>query len=46
MCCEEKSKCWFPDKLKGKPKECSPDQIRECHGEEGKHPCSVPKKKK
>ena len=38
---KEKSKeiCNHPDKLKGKPGECSPEQIRECHGEIEKHPC-------
>ena len=33
-CCEN------PDRLRNKPEECTPDQIRECHGEEGdRHPC-------
>ena len=32
-CCEQ------PEKLKGKPEECTPDQIRECHGEVKDHPC-------
>jgi len=35
----EKSKCQKPDKLKGKPGECTPEQIRECHGEDPDHPC-------
>jgi ArsR family transcriptional regulator len=32
-CCEQ------PDKLKGKPEECTPEQIRECHEDEKDHPC-------
>ncbi len=32
--------CRHPDKLKGEPGECSPQQIRECHGEDKKHSCS------
>ena len=35
--------CQQPDRLKGKPGECTPEQIRECHGDEKDHPC-VPKK--
>jgi len=35
--------CQQPDRLKGKPEECSPEQIKECHGDEKDHPC-VPKK--
>jgi ArsR family transcriptional regulator len=33
-------KCEYPEKLKGKPDECTPQQINECHGEE-EHPCEV-----
>ena len=36
---DEKKKCQKPEKLKGKPGECTPEQIRECHGEEQPHPC-------
>ena len=36
---ESKEVCKHPDKLKGKPGECSPEQIRECHGEVAKHSC-------
>lgn len=32
-CCEQ------PDKLKDKPENCSPQQIRECHGDVKKHLC-------
>ena len=37
--CGEKGKCQKPENLKGKPEECSPEQIRKCHGEVAKHPC-------
>jgi len=37
-----KGGCEHPDKLKGKPGECSPEQIKECHGEDG-HPCEKKK---
>jgi len=33
--------CQKPEKLKGKPEECSPEQIRECHGDVEKHPCGA-----
>jgi len=36
---ESKKGCEHPEKLKGKPEECSPEQIKECHGEVAKHPC-------
>ncbi|MFC1897758.1 hypothetical protein ACFLX8_04260 [Chloroflexota bacterium] len=38
---KDKSKdvCKHPEKLRGKPGECSPEQIRECHGEIERHPC-------
>jgi len=40
MCkAETKKGCEHPEKLKGKPEECSPEQIRECHGEVVEHPC-------
>ncbi|NPV81782.1 MAG: winged helix-turn-helix transcriptional regulator [Firmicutes bacterium] len=32
-------KCERPEKLKGKPGECSPEQIEECHGDKKDHPC-------
>jgi ArsR family transcriptional regulator len=38
-------KCQHPEKLKGKPEECSPKQIEKCHGSKKNHPC-VPKSKK
>jgi DNA-binding transcriptional ArsR family regulator len=36
-------KCQYPEKLKGKPEECTPEQIKECHGDE-EHPCEEEKK--
>lgn len=35
----DKSKCQKPEHLKGDPKDCSPEQIRECHGDVKEHPC-------
>jgi len=35
-------KCQYPDKLKGKPEECTPERIKECHGNE-EHPCEEKK---
>ncbi len=40
-----KDRCQQPDRLKGKPEECTPEQIRECHGDEKGHPC-VPEEEK
>ena len=37
--------CQQPDRLKGKPEACTPEQIQECHGDEKDHPC-VPKEEK
>ena len=42
MCCEPC--CEQPEKLKGKPQECTPAQIKECHGDVKKHPCEGEKK--
>jgi hypothetical protein len=36
---EPKEKCLKPEKLKGKPEECTPEQIKECHGDTPQHPC-------
>ena len=32
--------CQQPDKLKDKPENCTPEQIRECHGDTKNHPCT------
>lgn len=40
MCCnEEKEGCQKPENLKGKPGDCSPEQIRKCHGDAKGRPC-------
>ena len=36
---EEKDKCLKPENLTGKPGECSPEQIKKCHGDVEEHPC-------
>ena len=38
--CGEKSQCQKPENLEGKPKECSPEQVRKCHGDVKDHPCA------
>lgn len=43
MCDEKQSEgCRKPEDLKGKPQDCSPEQIRRCHGDAPKHPCCDP----
>jgi hypothetical protein len=42
MCDAERS-CEKPANLKGKPEECSPEQIKECHGDLKEHPCVAEK---
>jgi len=37
-CCEQ------PEKLKIKPEACTPEKIKECHGDEKDHPCECEKK--
>ncbi len=37
--CEEKKCCKKPEELKGKPAECSTEQVKKCHGDEKDHPC-------
>jgi hypothetical protein len=34
-----KENCEHPEKLKSKPGECTPEQIKECHGDTKNHPC-------
>ncbi len=36
----EKKGCQKPENLKGKPNECTPEQIKKCHGAEKSHPCT------
>ena len=35
----KKDQCEHPEKLKGKPGECSPEQVKECHGDSKGHSC-------
>ena len=42
MCDDDKKTCEHPDKLKGEPKDCTPEQIKECHGDAECHPCEEP----
>jgi hypothetical protein len=37
--CEQKKGCQKPEALQGDPKECSPEQISECHGDVKEHSC-------
>ncbi len=39
--CDDKndSQCEKPENLKTTPDECTPEQIKECHGDEKDHPC-------
>ena len=40
MCQSEKhNACKQPERLRGKPGECSPEQIQECHGHDKEHTC-------
>ncbi len=36
---DEKKCCEKPDRLTGTPKDCSAEQIKECHGSVKEHPC-------
>jgi len=38
MCCG-KTKCERPKEMKGKAEECSPEQVKKCHGDVKEHPC-------
>ena len=42
--CDSKKGCQRPEELKGKPEECSPEQIKKCHGDSAGHPCAEPSK--
>jgi hypothetical protein len=39
MCDDKKCGCQEQGKEKPNPKECTPEQIRKCHGDSGDHPC-------
>lgn len=32
--------CQHPERLKGRPEDCTPEQIKECHGKTEEHCCS------
>ena len=40
-----KKECKYPERLKGKTEECTPEQIKKCHGDisEKNHPCVLKK---
>lgn len=40
--CEQDKCCQKPEQLRGKPQECSPEQIKLCHGDVKGHPCLPP----
>lgn len=40
--CEKNECCQKPENLKGDPKDCSPEQIEECHGDAKDHCCNKP----
>ena len=44
--CGGKTKCERPIELKGKAVECSPEQIKNCHGNVNEHLCASKKKGK
>ena len=37
--CNKDDCCQKPERLKGNPKDCTPEQIKECHGEAKRHTC-------
>ena len=39
--CQPKSKdtCQHPERLQGKPEDCTPEQVEECHGKTEEHCC-------
>ncbi len=39
MCCNETAGCQKPENLTDEPTNCSPDQIKICHGSDADHPC-------
>jgi hypothetical protein len=38
--CEQTCGCQNPVELKERPEDCTPEQIRKCHGDEAQHPCT------
>jgi hypothetical protein len=43
MCCcnDKRQGCRKPENLKGEPKDCTPEQIRKCHGDAKEHECAA-----
>jgi hypothetical protein len=37
--CNAENKCEKPENLKTNREECTPEQVRECHGDVKVHPC-------
>lgn len=44
--CSKGQTCRKPTELKGKPQDCSAEQVRKCHGNVKEHPCAAPAKRK
>jgi DNA-binding transcriptional ArsR family regulator len=44
--CNKDGCCQESEKLKGKPNDCAPEQVKECHGDIKNHPCAASQKKK
>jgi DNA-binding transcriptional ArsR family regulator len=42
--CTCKAECQKPEELKAKPEECTPEQIKKCHGDVPEHPCTTSQK--
>jgi hypothetical protein len=40
--CKQTCGCQNPVELKGRPEDCTPDQIRKCHGDDVQHLCTCP----
>lgn len=38
-CCQDK-RCERPQELKGKPEDCTEEQIKKCHGDAEGHTCT------
>lgn len=38
--------CERPENLKETPEKCTPEQIKDCHGDEKNHPCTEKKQEK
>jgi len=39
----KKEGCQKPENLKREPADCTPEQIRKCHGDAKSHPCTTAK---